>query len=76
MSAEQWLQVLAVMPDHRYYSRCCGLSRFSLNSGDLGEYLETLSDRIAAAEGYARLDLGALEQELKREKAWLEAIGL
>jgi len=76
VSAEQWLQVLALMPDHRYYSRVYGLNRFSLNSDDLGEYLAALPDRIAAAEGNARLDLGALQRELQNEKAWLEAIGL
>ncbi len=76
MKAEQWLQVLAVMPDHRYYSRCFGLNRFSLNSDDLGEHLDTLADRIAAEEGNARLDLGALQRELQNEQAWLEAIGL
>jgi len=76
VSAEQWLQVLAVMPDHRFYSRSHGLNRFSLNSDDLGEYLDTLPDRIATAKGNARLDLGALQRELQNEQAWLEAIGL
>ena len=45
MNAEQWLQLLAVMPDHRFYSRVYGLNRFELSSGDLGEYLDTLPDR-------------------------------
>jgi hypothetical protein len=76
VNRDQWLQLLAVMPDHRYYSRCFGLNRFALNSGDLGEYLDTLPDRIAAAEGNTQLDLGALELELQREQAWLESIGL
>jgi len=76
MSAEQWLQLLAVMPDHRYYSRVYGLNRFSLNSDDLGEYLDTLPNRIAAAEGHGRIYLGALQGELQREQAWLEAIDL
>jgi len=76
VSAEQWLQVLALMPDHRYYSRVYGLNRFSLNSDDLGEYLDTLPDRIAAAEGNEVINLRALQQELQREQAWLQAVGL
>lgn len=76
MNREQWLQVLAVMPDHRFYSRSHGLNRFALSSGDLGEYLDTLPDRIAAAEGNERISLGALQQELQREQAWLQAVGL
>jgi len=76
VSAEQWLQVLAVMPDHRFYSRSHGLNRFSLNSDDLGEYLAALPDRIAAAEGNEVVNLRALQQELQREQAWLQAVGL
>ena len=76
MNREQWLQLLAVMPDHRFYSRVYGLNRFALSSGDLGEYLDTLPDRIAAAEGNDRIYLGALQQELQREQAWLQAVGL
>jgi len=76
VSREQWLQLLAVMPDHRFYSRAYGLSRFALNSDDLSEYLDTLPDRIAAAAGNERISLGALQGELEREQDWLEAIGL
>jgi hypothetical protein len=76
VNAEQWLQLLAVMPDHRFYSRVYGLNRFALSSGDLGEYLDTLPDRIVAAEGNDRIYLGALQQELQREQAWLQTVGL
>ena len=58
MNREHWLQLLAVMPDNRYYSRCFGLNRFSLSSDDLGELLDTLPDRIEAAEGNERISLG------------------
>ena len=73
---EQWLQLLAVIPDHRFYSRCFGSGRFELSSSDLGEQLTALAERIAAAEGNDRLNLSCLQKELQREQAWLEGLGL
>ena len=73
---EELRELLRLMPDHRYESRMFGLNRWATSSAELTAYLGSIAVQLEAAEGPERENLSSLLHYLKRELAWLEAVGL
>lgn len=73
---EDLRELLRLMPDHRYESRMFGLNRWATSGAELAAYLGNIAVQLEAAEGTERKNLSSLHHYLKRELAWLEAVGL